>query len=87
MSYPVSYPLYIEGRSSGQGVRFEPKPWTRCWAKHLDSECSGRPDCAACCLNEGDFEATAGLCPDHYEEIVGCRSDRFRSSSESSVSL
>lgn len=46
-------------------------PWMVCWG---DVEEPHAPDAKPWihrCLAEGDFRDSIGLCPDHYEEIIG----------------
>lgn len=48
---------------SKERVVWKDKTTTGCWA--------GLPDTDQPCNLYGDWEKTIGLCPTHYEEIVG----------------
>jgi hypothetical protein len=51
-------------------VRWKDGPSMTCWSDFTERLADGR-SWAHRCPREGDFTNTIGLCPKHYEEIIG----------------
>jgi hypothetical protein len=60
-------PSEVAGRDV---VRYLDTPNMLCWGDFTERLADGR-SWVHRCMREGDFTETAGLCPQHYEEVTG----------------